>query len=767
MRRWIHLLEILVCSCLLSPIQAESAVGQGGEITGLITAPDGSGLPGARISVRQVSDDKTLEVIAGGRGIFRVTDLPPGMYELRAELAGFEPSAIEEVAISEGESRTVDFRLAIATLKEIVTVVGTASPDSVQSTEVRESSARDVGEALAHANGLDKIRKGGIANDVVVRGFQSRDLNVLIDGQRIYGACPNHMDPAVFHVDFAEVDRIEIAKGPFDVRNQGSLGGLVNIITRKPEQGLHATANLSAGSYGFVNPSATIQYANDRISALGGYSYRVSQPFLYGSGKSFTDYGNYRPSARESDAFEIGTAWGRFSVSPRSNHLLQVSYARQQADHVLYPYLMMDAIYDDADRANFGYQIDNPFGRFEALTVHGYYTQVKHWMTDEFRTSSLNWPLGYSMGTYATTRAAGGKIEAGLQDLVFGVEAFTRYWSASTQLAGMAYKPQASIPNVESVAVGAYVEYRKSLLDNLNLELGGRVDRTDTSADPTLANTNLYFAYNSTTSTSAVDAFPSGSARLVYSMPLGLEISAGVGSVVRIPDAEERYFALRRAGSDWVGNPNLVPSRNTGFDGSVSLRLRGLFASSSFFWNQVDNFIALASAAKVNPIPGIVNSNARTYQNVEASIYGTEVQLVYSFTSRLFLSSAMSYMRGTQEPEPSLNIFSTNLPEMPPVRSRTTLRYDIGSYWVEAEGVFAGPQDNVDTDLLETPTPGYGIANARAGINFNRISVAFGVHNVFDRFYYENLSYYRDPFRSGTRVYEPGRNVFINLSYRF
>ena len=69
--------------------------------------------------------------------------------------------------------------------------------------------------------------------------------------------------------------------------------------------------------------------------------------------------------------------------------------------------------------------------------------------------------------------------------------------------------------------------------------------------------------------------------------------------------------------------------------------------------------------------------------------------------------------------------------------------------------------------MLETPTPGYGNANARAGINFNRISVAFGVHNVFDRFYYENLSYYRDPFRSGTRVYEPGRNVFINLSYRF
>jgi iron complex outermembrane recepter protein len=765
--RWAHSVGIFLCSCLLSTIPPAHAGPQTGEITGLITAPDGSGLPGTRIIIRQVSEARTFEVIAGGRGVYRLPDLPAGWYELRAELNGFEPSAIEEVAISEGESRTVDFKLAIATIREVVTVVGNTPRESVQSTEVRESSARDVGEAASHALGLNKLRKGGIANDVAIRGFQSRDLNVLIDGERIYGACPNHMDPAVFHVDFAEVDRIEIGKGPFDVRNQGSLGGLVNIITRKPEQGFHATGNLSAGSYGFVNPSATIQYANSRFSALGGYSYRVSQPFVYGSGKSFTEYGNYRPSAQEGDAFAIGTAWGRFSVSPRSNHLLQISYARQQADHVLYPYLMMDAIYDDADRINFGYQIDNPFGRVKALTIQGYYTQVRHWMTDEFRTSSMNALRGFSMGTYASTRTAGGKIEATFNNLTFGMEVFSRYWSASTQMAGMAYTPQASIPDVETVAAGAYVEYRKSLRENLKLELGGRVDRTDSSADPTLANTDLYFAYNSTTSTSAVDAFPSGSARLIYQMPMGLEFSAGIGSTVRIPDAVERYFALRRAGSDWVGNPALEPSRNTGFDGSASLRHRGLLVSSSFFWNQVGNYIALTRASRVNLIPGVMNSNARSYQNVEASIYGTEVQLVYSFTSRLFLSSTMAYMRGTQDPEPARNIFSPNLAEMPPINSRTDLRYDTGRYWAEIEGVFAGPQNNLDTDLQETPTPGYGIANARAGINFKQLAVAFGIHNLFDRFYYENLSYQRDPFRSGTRVYEPGRNLFINVSYRF
>jgi hypothetical protein len=39
-------------------------------------------------------------------------------------------------------------------------------------------------EALSQTGGVWKLRKGGIASDVVLRGFQSRDLNVLIGGNR-------------------------------------------------------------------------------------------------------------------------------------------------------------------------------------------------------------------------------------------------------------------------------------------------------------------------------------------------------------------------------------------------------------------------------------------------------------------------------------------------------------------------------------------------------------------------------------------------------
>jgi hypothetical protein len=55
-------------------------------------------------------------------------------------------------------------------------------------------------------------------------------------------------------------------------------------------------------------------------------------------------------------------------------------------------------------------------------------------------------------------------------------------------------------------------------------------------------------------------------------------------------------------------------------------------------------------------------------------------------------------------------------------------------------------------------------ARARAGVRREAWSINFGVASLFDREYYEHLSYQRDPFRSGLRVPEPGRNLFLNVS---
>jgi iron complex outermembrane receptor protein len=755
------MLGIVLCAGISGAEPRSASLG------GVITGPDGAMLPGVVVTARMGVTGDQVQTVSNSSGMYRMPDLRAGDYDLTAELVGFETYNLPGLNVVSGTGKVVDIALQMATVRMVVTVVGLAPKDSMEGAETRESSARDVGGAIEELPGVFKLRKGGIANDIVLRGFSGKDLNVLIDGQRIYGACPNHMDPAAFHVDFAEVDRIEIGKGPFDVKNQGSLGGVVNIVTRKADKGLHAIGNFSTGSYGLVNPSAAVSYGRETFSVLAGYSYRVSSPYTDGSGKQFTESINFRPDAIDSDAYEVGTMWGSVSVSPFAGHMAQLSYTHQEADHVLYPYLQMDAVYDDTDRINAGYEINNISGFVRSLRFQGYYAKVDHWMTDQYRTSSMNMLREYSMGTLAGTEALGGKVETMLRNVTVGVEAYHRGWDSTTSLAGAGYAPQYSIPDVRTDNVGIYSEYARSLTERVKVSLGGRMDTVTTAADESKANTNLYYAYHSTRLTSRTNNFPSGNARLSYKAPFGFEVSGGVGHTVRVPDARERYFALKRMGSDWVGNPELNPSRNTGFDTGISFRRQSLLLESNLYFNHINDYVNVVPQAKANMIAGIMNSKARSYQNVNARMYGGEFLVSYLFTRKLFVSSDLSFVRGTRDVDPAKGILDSDLAEIPPMRSRTAMRYDTGMLFAEVEGVFTGAQENVDASLGEQRTPGYGIANLKGGATFKGASIKLGLNNIFGRTYYEHLSYMRDPFRSGARVYEPGRNFFVNLSYRY
>jgi iron complex outermembrane receptor protein len=202
-------------------------------------------------------------------------------------------------------------------------------------------------------------------------------------------------------------------------------------------------------------------------------------------------------------------------------------------------------------------------------------------------------------------------------------------------------------------------------------------------------------------------------------------------------------------------------------DAGVSFRRPNLLLEGTWFLNYVDDYIAVIPLSKSNPIPGIMNSNARSYRNVSARIYGAEFLVSCLITRDVFLSSDLSYVRGIRDVVPEKGILTPDLAEMPPMRSRTSLRYDTGRFSAEIEGIISGAQDHVDAMLGEQRTAGYGIANLRGGINFNRFRIHISLNNLFGRSYFEHLSYQRDPFRSGARVYEPGRNFFLNISYRY
>ena len=736
-------------------------------VTGTVTAPDRARLAGALVTITSRASGRSFVVVAASHGGYSASNLPPGEYDITVEMPGFEPQVARGITITGGETREVDFTLPLGALTETVTVRGALVKDHVESREVRDSSARDIGEALGRLNGVSFVRKGGIANDVVLHGYQSRNLTVLIDGERIYGACPNSMDPAVFHADFAEVDRLEIAKGPFDVRHQGSLGGLVNVVTRAPGVGFHGNPSISLGSWGYVNPSAVVSWGTEGLSALGGYSFRGADPYRDGSGSRFTQYANFRPGEMDSAAFEVQTGWARLYVSPRPNHAAQVAYTRQQADHVLYSSLQMDGITDNADRLNVSYDVTRDGSRLKAVSARAYYSAVNHWMTDALRVSSAGMPREYSMGTEANTLTAGGHLEVMTGDLTTGLEVFRRDWDATTAMAGSKYVPQYSIPFATTDHVGVFAEYERRLGDRTTVAAGGRFDYSRSGVDVEKANTNLYFAHNGTRSVSATDTGLSGKLRVTRRVSSNLELLAGVGRTFRVPDPVERYFALKRMGTDWVGNPALEPTHATGIQAGVNYHYRRALASLNVHHDWLTDFVTVHGQPRINMASGIMNTSARSYVNVDARMLAGEFALTLPVTDHLSASATAAFTRGTKALDPAAGINSPYLSEIPPASGTVSLRYDRSAVFFEARGVFAATQERVDGDLQESPTPGYGTMDLRIGTQVKGLRLTLALDNVFDRLYLNYHSYQRDPYRTGARVPEPGRNLYASLGYRF
>lgn len=750
--------------CLAAPLAAAGVRGE-------VTDPSGAVIQGAL--VRLLDGDRTVrQTRSGSRGEFVLAEPEgaplSGVWRLAAEASGFQP-ATQSVGKDSANVRLV---LALAPYRESVEVraVTPVNQAEIDMSGLRESSARDLGEALSALDGVAKIRKAGIANDVVVRGLQQNNINVLIDGARIYGACPSHMDPPAQHVDFAEVDRVEVNKGAFDVTNQGSLGAMVNIVTKSPGLGFQVRPSLSLGSFGYYNPSLTVSYGIPRFRVLGGYSYRTSRAYTDGAGRRFTDYAAYSAAGRDRRAFDIHTGWLELEFKLSDRQQLSLNYTRQQAGMILYPYLTMDGDADNADRGGFKYSATGLGSAVRNVRVEGYFTQVKHFMSDSQRMSAMGG--SWMMASDASTRTMGGRVETDLgRSLTAGVESYQREWNLTGQMkmnGTMMVNP--SIPDVATTSVGAYATWQKQLTDRLRVEAGARFDHAAMRVQNQAASTNLYAQFHGTRRTSNDDNYGSGNVRLSWTLPGSSELFAGFGTTGRLPDAQERYISRAMAARPMVGNPSLPITRNREWSAGWSLHRDRFTLRPLFFYSFLDNYILVnqqTALAGTGMGSMMMASTARSFTNVDARLYGGELSYHARLTEKFSLDGGGSYTRGIADTRPVVNVNSRNLPEMPPLRGWSALRYTHRWAFAEINTTASNRQSLVSADLGERPTAGYALLGLKLGFTVRRVSASFSLDNLLNRFYYENLSYYRDPFSAGLKVPEPGRNAFAQIRYSF
>jgi vitamin B12 transporter len=119
----------------------------------------------------------------------------------------------------------------------------------IERAAIEASSARTLPEILAREAGLQATANGGPGqlSSVLVRGGDARHTILLIDGVR-YGSATAGT-PIWETLPVEAIERIEVVKGPASaLYGADGAAGVVQVFTRKPRDGLHPWASVTAGS---------------------------------------------------------------------------------------------------------------------------------------------------------------------------------------------------------------------------------------------------------------------------------------------------------------------------------------------------------------------------------------------------------------------------------------------------------------------------------------------------------------------------------------
>jgi iron complex outermembrane recepter protein len=165
-----------------------------------------------------------------------------------------------------------------ATKTDTPIMVTPASIQVVPQQVLRDQQVITLDQALKNVSGVT-VNGGGAAGfgtpygNVVLRGFATD--TIFLDGTRIdsYSGAPN-----VFTQGFANVDRIEVLKGPAAILyGVVEPGGIVNIVTKQPQSTPSYSIEEQAGSFGL---SRTTINATGPLTQDGSVLYRLDTSYL-------------------------------------------------------------------------------------------------------------------------------------------------------------------------------------------------------------------------------------------------------------------------------------------------------------------------------------------------------------------------------------------------------------------------------------------------------------------------------------------------------
>ena len=629
----------------------------------------------------------------------------------------------------------------------------------------------DGGEIFINQPGFGVLKKGNYAMEPVLRGFKYGQLNVQFDGGvHSVNACPNRMDPAISQISVEDIERVEVIYGPYSVRFGPVFGGIVNVVSKRPQY----TGKVLSGSLDGGYQTNGNNYYTDLFTQV------VRKKFDYSVNAGYKNYGNYKSGSGETIAssFRRTGYTTRFGYNISENQRIQATWRQSFARDVLYAGLPMDAEEDNSSILSLDYGIKNISKKLFSLKVKIYGSYVSHLMTNKRRPS-----YKYThANTPVDARTFGGRIETGistgLRNILYAGMDY-QYIGKNGSRKRVVYingctgvvlpHPKTFYDKVWQDSrkndLGLFFQNKFSIGKSLDWLVGLRIDQVSYSIyDPAKDFFALYNGNIKPENRFVPEITTSFSWRPVR----GFSVQLATARAERTPGLEELFINHLSVGMDayeYVGNPNLKPEVNYQTD----LRVEQSWKQVSVFADVFVSFLQHYITAKVDTaiprkfMPCKAPKYTKKFTNINHAFKtGFEAGITWRIAKYFIydLSASYTYAQNISWDEP--------LPEIPPFTTVSGLTFKNKKLDTRLSARVASAQNRVSKSFDESATPGFAVFDWYFNYQVAEfISVRASVTNIFNKNYVNHLSRPYKNMNKTSQYFEPGISFNVGIKFGF
>ena len=568
----------------------------------------------------------------------------------------------------------------------------------ITAADIEAQQSRTLPNILAMVPGVNIVQTGGAggATSIFMRGTNSNHVKVLIDGIDVSNASTPDDTFDLEHLLLADVERIEVLRGPQSgLYGSDAIGGAIYIVTKPGAGPPKATATVEAGSFGTFNQLGSLSGSTDSTS------YAFNADHFRSTATPVTPLDELVPGEqRHDDAYDNQSFSTKLDTKLSDN--LDVGVVAHYLDSTLLftgeNYNLLQPI-PDATRSE--EEMQQLFtratahlvlfdGRFDETLGVGY----THDHTSDYGPEVTP---SYERGERLKVDWQGNIALASSEILVLGAE---------HQRDSIEQSPISASMTTDAGFVQLQSSFGKRFFDTVSV----RYDDNDRFGGKTTFRVAPEFVVTET----------------------GTTLKGSVGTGFKSPTLNQLFVSF--PAFDFVANPNLKPESSTGYDLGVeqSLLARQVRFGVTYFHNKLRDLID-------------DNATFTSDANIDrATTYGFENFIAYAPTARLLMRADYTY---TLAQDDATNEELLRRPKVKASYITTWQASDALSF--SATELYVGPWIDINRagTISRLTAGGYATTNVAANYVLTRNLTFFArIDNLFDRRYEDPVGFDRPGF---------------------